>query len=85
MARVYERLGYWFLPRLLEDIGLESSPQHDPDEDETQNEQSFLQPAEELEPMPEVGDHYMGAEILLPRGNQMARGHKVVRSHKCDG
>ena len=32
--------------------------------------------------MPEVGDYYIGAEILLARGDQMARGHVVVRS--CD-
>ena len=32
--------------------------------------------------MPEVGDHYIGAEILLSRGDKMARGHVVVQS--CD-
>ena len=53
-------------------------PQYDPYEDERQNEQSFLELAEELQPMSEVGDHYIGAEILLPRGDQMARGHVVA-------
>ena len=37
-----------------------------PYEDETQNEQSFCQLEEELEPMPKVGDHYTHAEILHP-------------------
>ena len=62
----------------MEDIGLENTPQYDSYEDETQNEQTFTQLAEELEPMQEVGDHYIGAEILLPRGDKMARGHEVA-------
>ena len=73
MARVHDRLGSHVLPRDLEDLGLEDTPQYDPDEDETQNKQLFPQRAEEPEPMPKVGDHYVGAEILLPRGDQMAR------------
>ena len=85
MARFYERLGFHVLPRYLEDLGLEDTPQCDPYEDETQNEQSFPQLAEELEPMPEVSDHYIGAEILLPRGDQMARGHVMARSRDARG
>ena len=60
MARVYEMLGSWVLPRELEDIRLAITPQYDLSEDETQNKQTFPQLAEELEPMPEVGDHYNG-------------------------
>ena len=41
--------------------------------------------AEKLEPMPEVSDHYMGAEILLPRGDEMARGHAVAWSGDAKG
>ena len=74
MARVHQRLGSCILPRHLEDLQLEDTPQYDLYEDETQNEQSFPQLAEELEPMPKMGDHYIGFEILLPRGDQMARG-----------
>ena len=48
MARVYERLGSQVLPRELEDIGLEHTPQYDPYEDEMQNEQTFPQLAGEL-------------------------------------
>ena len=72
MARVYERFGSQVLPRKLEDIGLENTLQYDPYEDETQNDQIFPQLAEELEPMSEMEDHYIRAEILLPRGNKMA-------------
>ena len=41
----------------------------------------FFKLAEELESMPEVGDHYNGLEILLPRGDEMARGKVVAWSH----
>ena len=58
MARVCERLGSQVLPRDLEDIGLENTPQYDPYEDEMQNEH-FPQLAEELEPMPEAEDQYI--------------------------
>ena len=85
MARVHERLGSCVLPRELEDLGLEDTPQYDPYEDETQNEQMLLQLAEELEPTPEAGDLYIGAEILLPRGDQMARGHVVARIRDANG
>ena len=38
--------------------------------------------SDELEPIPEVGDHYREAEILLPRENRRAKGHVVASS--CD-
>ena len=85
MARVHERLGSCVLPRNLEDLWIENTPQYDPYEDETQNNESFPKLAEELEPMPEVGDHYIGAEILLLRGDQMAKGHVLVRSIDAKG
>ena len=85
MARVHDRLGSHVLSRDLEGLRLEDSPQYDPYEDETQYKQSFPQLAEELEPMPKVGDHYIGAEILLPRGDQMARGHVMARSRDAKG
>ena len=39
------------------DVVLEITPKYNSYEDETQNEQTFPQQAEELEPMPEVGYH----------------------------
>ena len=51
MARVYDRLGSSVLQRELEDIGLENTPQYNPYEDETQNEQIFSQLTEKLESM----------------------------------
>ena len=85
MASVYDRMGSQVIPRDLEDLGLENTPQYDPYEDETQNEQLFPQLTEELEPMPEVGDYYIVVEILLPRGDQMARDHVVARSLDANG
>ena len=85
MASVYESLGSWILQRELEDKGLISTPQYDLYEDEMQNEQTFPQLAEELEPMPEVGNHYVGAELLLPRGDEIARGHVVTWSDNASG
>ena len=35
--------------------------------------------------MPKVGDHCTGTEILLPRGDKMARGHAVAQSHNVSG
>ena len=35
--------------------------------------------------MPKVEDHYVGAEIMLPRGDEMARGHVVAQSHDASG
>ena len=35
--------------------------------------------------MPEVNNHYIGAEILLPRGNKMVKGLVVARSLDASG
>ena len=34
--------------------------------------------------MQEVGDHYIGADILLLRGHKMAKGHVVACSHDAN-
>ena len=80
MARVYKSLGSQVLPRELEDIALENTPWYDPCEDEIQNEQTFPQIAEK-----QVGAQYIGAEIMLPVGNEMAWGHLVTWSHNSSG
>ena len=41
MAIVCERLGFQVLPRDLEDIGLNNTPQYDLYDDEMQNDQTF--------------------------------------------
>ena len=81
MARVHEKLGSSVLPRELEETGLENTPQYDLYKDKMQKEQMSPQLAGELEFSPELGDHYVEAEILLPRGDEVARGHGVAWSH----
>ena len=56
------------LPRELEDIGLDITPQYDPCEYETQNIQMFLKVVDELEPMPKVGEHDIEAETCCLEG-----------------
>ena len=83
MSRLHENLGSQVLPKELENIGLENIPQYEY-EDETQNKQSFPQLAEELEPIPDVADQYIGAKILSPRGDQMARCHVLAQSYSTN-
>ena len=85
MARVHEKLASWVVQRALEDIVLKHTPQYDLYEDERQNKQTFFQLTNELKPMLEVADHYIGADVLLPRGDQMTRSHEVVWSHDAIG
>ena len=48
-------------------------------------EQTFLQLAEELKSMTRVGDLFVGAMILLPRGDMMSKDHVVGQSHDANG
>ena len=50
-----------------------------------QNKKMFLKLAEESAPMPVVADHYVREDILLSRGDDMARGHVVARSCNASG
>ena len=84
MTRVCERLGVWILPRELEDIGLENTPQYDPYKEKTKKEQSFPQLAEKVEHILEMEGHYIGADILLTRGDQIAIGHVVTQSYDAN-
>ena len=43
-----------------------------------QDEHTFPQLAEELEPTPKTWDQHIGAEIMPSRGEKMARGHVVA-------
>ena len=85
IARVHEKLGSRVLPREFKDIQIEIMPQYDQYDDETQNEQTFCQIVEELEPLQEVADHYEGVNILLPRGDWMLRGPVKAQSFGAIG
>ena len=85
MAKVYEKFESRVLPKELENIGLENTQKYGLCDDEMHNKQTFPLLTDELEPMSEAGDHYLGADILLPRGDKMARGHEVAQSHHACG
>ena len=78
MDRVFERLGSWVLPRNLNDIRLESTPQYNPCEDETQNEQIFPQLAKELVlKFPKCLTQTVGDRQMTPKkddGQKLSRG-----------
>ena len=61
---------------------LENTLQYDPHEDQIENKQMLSQLEQELEPKPNVKDHYTGAEILLFRRDKMATGNVVAQN--CD-
>ena len=50
MARAHEKLVSWVLPRELEDIGLENTPQYNLHGNEIQNDQSFPHSRKNLSP-----------------------------------
>ena len=59
------------------ELGVEETPQYDPYEDELQNAGTFLILDEEPDVTPKWRNHYVNAEILLPRGDKMARGQVI--------
>ena len=69
----------------LVELGVEETLQYDPYEDKLQNAKMFPMLDKEPEVTPEWGDQYVNAEILLPRGDKMARGWVVHRKHDADG
>ena len=77
-------LKLWVLCREFEDIGLENIPHYDLFEDKTQNKLSFPQLADELEPLPEMRDHYKEADIPLPKGYEMTSGHVVAHTYDAN-
>ena len=52
------------------ELGAKGMPQYDPYEDNSQNTKTFPMLDEEPEVAPEWGNHYVNAEILLPREGQ---------------
>ena len=66
-------------------LGVEETPQYDSCDDESQNAETFPMLDEEPEVTPEWGDQYVNAEILLPRGDKMARGQVICQKCNTDG
>ena len=73
MAFLHQKLSPCAELRDLVELGVDDTPQYNPCEDESQNAETFSM-VEEPEVTPEWGDQFLSAEILLPRGDKMARG-----------
>ena len=74
MASLHEKLHLHAVLRVLVELGVEDIPQYDPHEDELSNAKMFPMLDEEPEVIPNWGYQYVDAEILLQRGDKMARG-----------
>ena len=73
MESLHQALGPCTRLSDLVDLGVEETPQYDPYEDKSQNAETFPMLDEEPEITPKWGDQFVNAEILLPRGDKMAR------------
>ena len=77
MESLHQRLGHHALVRDLVKLAVEETLQCDPYEDKLQSANMLPIVDEEWEVAPEWGDQYVNEEILLPRGDRMARGQVV--------
>ncbi len=75
-----ERLGAKLAHAKLEQVGIPDTLEYVPYSDEDQNNTTFPDLDEEV--MPEVGDEYVHALVMLLSGSQMMRG--TARAHKQD-
>ena len=71
------------VPRPL--LGTDDMPQHDPYDNNSQNKQAFPKLDEEPEKNPKYGDQHVSAEILLSRGDKVARSQVMHCKKDADG
>ena len=69
----------------LVELGVENTPQYDPYEKKSKNDEMFPILDEEPKVIPAWGDQYVHSEILLLRGYRMARGQVVCLKHDANG
>ena len=84
MVSLHKVMCHHMMLRDLVDLGVEETLQYDTDEDESQNAETLPMLDEEPEVTPNRGDQYVNAEIVLPRGDMMARGKVVYQKHDAD-
>ena len=60
------------------------TPSHEHYEDD-EDKLNVPSPPPEEEPTPEAGDHYVHADVMLPRGNTFARGRVIGRKRDHEG
>ena len=83
--QIEARLGPSATVKDFDDMGAEETPVHEKYEDGVDDDDAPIPPADELEPTPEAGDNYVNTEVMLPRGDGMARGRVVRRKRDADG
>ena len=69
----------------FKELNIEDTPIFDKYEDDDEGGRMPDPPAKELEPTPEIGDNYINTEVMLPRGDSMARGRVIRRKRNADG
>ena len=74
MKFLHQRLGTCTVVRDLVELTVEDTPQYNSYEDELQNAKTFPMLGEKSEVTSEWGYQYVNANLLLLRGNKMARG-----------
>ena len=85
MESLHQRLGHHAEVRDLVELGVKYTLQYNPYDDKSWNAEMFPILDKESEVTPEWEDQYVTVEILLPRGDRMARGHTVCWKHDADG
>ena len=81
----HQRLGPCAMVGDLVELVAEDTLHYNPYEDELQNAEMFPILDEGPVVIPEWGDQYVNAEILLPRVNSMARSQVVHQKQDVDG
>eukprot|EP00804_Cyclotella_cryptica_P017277 CCRYP_016828-RA/>CCRYP_016828-RA protein AED:0.02 eAED:0.02 QI:0/0/0/1/0/0.5/2/0/461 len=69
----------------FKDLGIDEPPILDRYEDDDLDGRTPDPPDEELDATPEVGDSYVNTEVMLSRGDRMARGKVVRRKRNAKG
>ena len=85
MESLHHKLGPPTKFRDLIELEVEDMLQYDPYDEESGNAKTFPMLEEEPEVTPKLGDQYVNAEILLPRGDKMARDQVVCLKHDANG
>ena len=71
--------------RDIVELGVDDTPQYDPYEEGLQNDETFPMLSEEPEVIPEWWNQDVNAEVLLPRGDRIARGKVVHQKQDAYG
>ena len=66
-------------------MGIDESPILEKYEDDDHDGRIPDPPDEELDATPEIGDNYVNTEVMLPRGDHMARGKVIRRKRDAEG